>query len=138
MKKTAVITISVVFVFHLLALRFPHGDANLDGRVELSDAILAVRGLQNSTDAEAGPTGPKFSVEMKKALDAFKTVAEEKSFTTDGEKKAVPVYSTVLALSSSSTAPTPNPGHRLGPPKAFLPNNIILDLSTPPPRNVAA
>jgi hypothetical protein len=134
MKKLTAIVLALCFLAHFSALRLPTADVDGNGRVELKDAILAVRGLQNASEKNDLVQGPGFNTELKKALEAFQTVAGEKTLTTRTDAK--PATSSTIAAVHPASNPVPAiPVSWIGSLETQTPLTIVLDLSTPPPKS---
>ena len=138
--RTARHILSAILILALLSSGLPFftpEDANRDSRVDLRDAIVAVRGLQAFSEIGGRDSTKDLTLRsrLEKALEAFKALAGEKSLVSAKDGKALPSSIGIfLALLPSSIS---EPLLRPEPLPISHKNNfqsIDIEPLTPPPK----
>jgi hypothetical protein len=136
---TPIVNVALVLalVFSGLPLFSPE-DTNRDRRVDLEDAIVALRGLQALSEIRGWDSPAKVTLRsrLEKAMEAFKALAGEKSLVSTKEGKALfsSIGHFVALLPSFSFEPLFRHERVLFPGKeSFL--SIDIEPLTPPPRS---
>jgi hypothetical protein len=136
-RRLLTVILIVTVLFSGLPLFSPE-DTNRDRRVDLEDAIVALRGLQALSEIRAwdSPAEVTLRSRLEKAMEAFKALVGEKSLVSPKEGKALSssIGHFVALLPSFSFEPLFRHERVLFPGKeSFL--SIDIEPLTPPPRS---
>lgn len=134
MRKAAATFVVCFFMCQFLTAGFPKGDLFPDGRIDLRDAILSVKGLYSVSKAPdlSGSPGD-LGMRLEPVVEAFKVLAGVKTFIPEKEKKSPLSSYTFLALLSDHSYHPHLPANPIQRSDTLHYQSIALDLLKPPP-----
>jgi len=134
MRKVAATFVVCFFMCQFLSAGFPKGDLLPDGRIDLRDAILSVKGLYSVSQAsDATVRKGDLGIRLEPVVEAFKILAEVKSFIPEKEKNSISSSYTLLALLSDVSYHFYFPGNPIQQNDTLHYQSIELDVLKPPP-----
>jgi len=99
MRRVFAILSMGFFVCHWLALGIPTADVDRNGRIDLQDAISAVRGLQEISEAAPRTANASaLKIHLGKAVKVIKTIAGEETQVQKPEKGTLTTSPLCLAV----------------------------------------
>jgi hypothetical protein len=123
------------FVCHWLALGIPSADLDEDGKIDLQDAITAIRGLQSIS--EIGPMtsgGEALKIHLGQAVKVIKTIAGEETQVQKPEKGTLSTTSLCLAVQPSFQLAHHETGRVIKKLNPIHYQSIDPEKTTPPPK----
>jgi len=131
----AVISIGF-FVFHVLALGMPTGDLDKNGKIDLQDAITAVRGLQNLAQIDSNQMASNTSLKrhLGKAFKVFRAIAGEETQVQKPEQETVSSSPLNMAIQPQFYYTHVENIWIMTSNDPFNYQSIDLDLTPPPPQ----
>jgi hypothetical protein len=127
------------FISHFLALGVPTADLDNNGKIDLQDAISAVRGLQSlseTADALMGKTS-SFRQSLRNAVKVFRTIAGEEMQVKKADDTSANHGVSFLVLQPSSMPGYSQPVQFIKYFKELDYQSIDSDQVTPPPKRLA-
>ena len=138
MRQIAVILIAALFFGHMLAAGLQRIDLTGNSVVDLQDAIVAVRGLQNlsqSSDTTLRQSNKNFYIQLGAAVQVFRVIAGQKTLIKQqGPETTITPGSAPIAIQHYATLDF-TPLISIYSPRTIQPfQPFDMGQLTPPPR----